>query len=287
MADEVNKEVFGDGTQPTETPQPEQEPQATEAPPKDDVFEGGKVYGGNKEEEKVPDEPEAEAKRSEAEERAAFFQTRYQNAMEFVQKNDPNFYIAMREQLKAGPAEPEPEPAKSPGTVELTDDEMADPVALLKRLESTVSGIDKRIEKTVTNVYRNAILTERAQQEQANVNRQMAAFVKENNITEDEFRRAAQVVNGFGIDVRQLGGPSSYANALVQQIQYNAVMDNAQGRTTEAEARVAEKVKGALVASQPTPGAAPAPRELTEEEKLLQQMIAVGSSDAAKDVFGD
>lgn len=272
MAD-AEQEVFGDplATTPDVIGTPDDKP-AEEPKPEEEVIGGDEP---TPEPEEAPAEatpPVEDDKKKKTEE---FYQTKYQAVVGRLKEQFGPEYM---EQLLSDHALP-PSDASKINLDELSEVEQLEH-KIVNRLEKHLAEREQRqYENKVKQAYSREYLA---------ADRAVAELRQAANLTDEQFQQIAGIVNTFGINIKQVGGPAGWASAFGQVasqfVRPNDITSASDVIRTEAAAKVEalNKVR--------QPGAAPIgltdKTKLTKEEKYLKMMKDAGSNDANSEVFG-
>ena len=277
--DKVNEEVFG--TESTETPKVEITPDDIEGP--EELSEIEKVIFDKETDEsaKVTDPAQTDTPTEEQDE--GFFQTSYQKTMEALERHDPALKQTIKQELKeerttAQEAFQPEQPA--------TEDYADDPMKAIAEMRQMLTDMPKVLRGEVARVQEESALKQQYQDEYVNADNALRGFVAENKISQEVLEAAYKEASSYGIDVKQVGGPTGMVKLIVNKLRTDAVLAHASNKGIAAQAEGEAKGIAANLVAQPAPGAMPEPAPKTRNEKLLDAMQSAGTNEANAEVFG-
>ena len=210
-----------------------------------------------------------------AQDKLKFVQTSYQKHLELLKQNDVYLYNKIQGHVKAERGQ---ELASA-----LSDEYADDPYS-----QQIAKGFaDLKREQT------SQINAEKYVQEYQTANNALEGFVKENNVSQDDLNIAFQAATAMGFDMNsanqnfQIGVPNRAVSYIMERLQSKLKDDYYNGKARTIENETAERIAGVNSVTQPTAGATPQPRKLTQTEKILKSMQEAGPNQSAKnEIFG-
>lgn len=229
-----------------------------------------------------PSEPTAEDKKKE---REAFYQKEYEALSGAVKGVDPQFLTDWVDQRKdERKAPPGKTPAEPVATDEVVDSQeyvtRKDLEKLAGRMESViVSEREERRMEEVQRVHR---------QEYTEVNQAIVDFATKHKIPKEEHDRLLGEAGSFGANTNQPGGPSAFLRAYAKMAHLYLKDRKQDEGITNLQSEAEQKALASKLTMQPSGSAIDMQpkRELTKEEKILDEMHALSSNEAAEEIFG-
>lgn len=259
-----------------------------EGQPQDQKDEQWEVIAGpdekkdTQESDQKPSEPTAEDKQKE---REAFYQKEYEALSGAVKGVDPQFLTDWVDQRKDERKSP---PGKTP-TEPVATDEVTEPQEYvtrgdLEKLAGRMEGVivrereERRMEE-VQRVHR---------QEYTEVNQAIVDFATKHKIPKEEHDNLLNEASSFGANTNQPGGPSAFLRAYAKMAHLYLKDRKQDEGIANVQSEAEQKALAAKLAMQPSGSAIDMQpkRELTKDEKLLDQMHAEGSNVAEEEIFG-
>lgn len=252
-------------------------------------------------------EPDQGTPEDRAAQYAKHFQTRHQQAMEYLNQHHPQVADEMRQALHSDsqspsvqdhpgqlPAQPGGQQAPPAGQSHLTGQQLADRapdpyedpqgyatyVAKLSAEETRKMIESQRQHDQMTDLQR------RYHQERQSVMQQIDQFNAASGdpnspdhfsgVPEDVQREAWATVNKYKINLKTVGGPSAYFNAYVNEVDRIMSKRTTNQRQTELAGEAAAQAKQVLDMGQPSPAGNLTPGEKSPEQEHLEAMQQVG-----------
>jgi hypothetical protein len=229
-----------------------------------------------------PSEPTAEDKKKE---REAFYQQEYEALSGAVKGVDPQFltdWVDQRKDERKVP--PGKAPAEAVASDEVVDSQeyvtRNDLEKLAGRIESTIGR--EREERRMEEVQRDH------RQEYTEVNQAIVDFATKHKIPKEEHDRLLSEAGSFGANTNQPGGPSAFLRAYAKMAHLYLKDRKQDEGMANVQSEAEQKALAAKMTMQPSGsgiGVQPK-RELTKEEKILDEMHALSSNAAAEEIFG-
>lgn len=227
-----------------------------------------------------PSEPTAEDKKKE---REAFYQKEYEALSGAVKGVDPQFltdWMDQRKDERKDTSDKKPEESAA----DVGDAQEYVTRADLEKLAGRVEGAigrerEERRTDEIQRVHR---------QEYAEVNQAIVDFATKHKIPKEEHETLLSEAGSFGANLNQSGGPSAFLRAYAKMAHLYLKDRKQDEGIANVQSEAEQKALAARMIMQPSGSGidVQAKRELTKEEKILDQMHAEGSNAAAEEIFG-
>ncbi len=216
---------------------------------------------------------------------ASFWRREYQELLRAAKADQPEFVASWLQQRKQERRQgTSSEPAPKTGPEPSLDEEEYVTGKHLKQVLNEIKNMFSEYQEQ----SQQQLMARQYQEEYSRVNSALVEFRRKHNISDAEHEQLSQEVLGFGMNIEAPGGPTAFLRAYGKLAMIH--LQERAGRKTalQAQAEAEQKALGAKMAAQPAsaPAGMQPKRDMTKEEKLLQQMKSVGSSDAEEEIFG-
>ena len=252
---------------------------------KDDQWEtiaGPDEKQETQESDQKPSEPTAEDKK---EEREAFYQKEYEALRGAVKGVDPQFIDDWTDQRKDERKAPQDKaPVEPAAPAEGGDSQEYVTRSDLEKLAGRMEGvIGREREERRMDEMRGA-----HRREYAEVNQAIVDFAEKHKIPKEEHDRLLNEAGSFGANLNQVGGPSAYLRAYAKMAHLYLKDRKQDEGIANVQSEAEQKALASKLTMQPSGSAVDmqAKRKLTDQEKLLDEMHAAGSNEAAEEIFG-
>lgn len=228
-----------------------------------------------------PSEPTAEDKKKE---REAFYQQEYEALSGAVKGVDPQFLTDWVDQRKDERKDKSGKTSEeSTAAADAGDSQEYVTRADLEKLAGRVEGAigrereERRMEE-IQRVHRK---------EYDEVNQAIVDFATKHKIPKEEHDRLLSEAGSFGANTNQPGGPSAFLRAYAKMAHLYLKDRKQDEGMTNLQSEAEQKALASKLTMQPSGSAIDMQpkRELTKEEKILDEMHASGSSEAAEELF--
>ena len=230
-----------------------------------------------------PSEPTAEDKQKE---REAFYQKEYEALSGAVKGVDPQFLTDWKDQRKDERKDKSDKTSDEPAAAGDSQEYVtnADLEKLAGRIEGTIGREigREREERRMDEIQRVH------RQEYTEVNQAIVDFATKHKIPKEEHDRLLSEAGSFGANTNQPGGPSAFLRAYAKMAHLYLKDRKQDEGITNLQSEAEQKALASKLTMQPSgSGIDMQPkRELTKEEKILDEMHALSSNEAAEEIFG-